>query len=133
VESDRRQLERLYQDSTFFLLPTRAECAGIVFCEANAFGLPVISTDTGGVSEIVHSGSNGYLLPLPARGAEYATKIIGLIENPDAYRALRRSSRDEFERRLNWDTWGIGMHQIFSEVLHGKADIKSDSPAMSGR
>ncbi len=36
----RRQLESLYMDSDFFVLPTRAECYGIVFCEANAFGLP---------------------------------------------------------------------------------------------
>lgn len=32
------------------LLPTRAECAGIVFNEASAYGVPILLTDTGGVS-----------------------------------------------------------------------------------
>src|SRR5260370_26129780 len=31
----REQLRHLYQTSHFFLLPTRAECQGIVLCEAN--------------------------------------------------------------------------------------------------
>lgn len=32
-----------------FLLPTKAECAGIVLCEASAFGLPIFTFDTGGL------------------------------------------------------------------------------------
>lgn len=35
------------------LLPTRAECAGIVFNEASVYGVPILSPDTGGVSDYV--------------------------------------------------------------------------------
>ena len=40
---------------TFFLMPTRAEAQGIVFNESAAYGLPVVSTDVGGVSTVVQS------------------------------------------------------------------------------
>ena len=62
-------------NSDFLLLPTRAECAGVVFCEASAFGIPSITTDTGGVSTYVEDGINGFALPLAARAEAYADKI----------------------------------------------------------
>ena len=64
--SQRRQLYHLYRNADFFLLPTRAECYGIALCEANAFGLPAITTDTGGIADIIENGKNGYRLPMSA-------------------------------------------------------------------
>ena len=37
-----------YQESDLFLLPTKAECAGIVFAEAAEYGLPSVTHKTGG-------------------------------------------------------------------------------------
>src|SRR5690606_29435657 len=59
-----RRLWNLYIESHFFLLPTRAEAFGIVFSEASSFGLPCISTQTGGVPNAVRNGENGYTLPI---------------------------------------------------------------------
>ncbi|WP_137463714.1 glycosyltransferase, partial [Escherichia coli] len=47
------------------LLPTIADCYGMVFCEAAAFGLPVVATDTGGVSSIVINERTGILIKDP--------------------------------------------------------------------
>ncbi|WP_270350498.1 glycosyltransferase [Ligilactobacillus salivarius] len=57
------------------LLPTRAECAGIVFNEASAFGVPSLSVDTGGVADYVKNNINGYRMPLSANGEDFALKI----------------------------------------------------------
>src|SRR6266567_2171141 len=46
-----REIEKLYAMADFLILPTRSEAYGIVFCEAGAFGLPIITTQTGGVPE----------------------------------------------------------------------------------
>jgi glycosyltransferase involved in cell wall biosynthesis len=105
-ETERRRLAELYFRSDFLLLPTRAECFGIVFCEANAFGLPAITTDTGGVSGAVRNGENGFMLPLSAGAFEYARLISELWRDRPAYSSLVRSSRAAFEQRLNWDAWG---------------------------
>jgi glycosyltransferase involved in cell wall biosynthesis len=107
-KNDREQrdrLDQLYRDADFFLLPTRADCYGIVFCEAAAHGVPSIAPATGGVPCAIHDGETGILLPLDATKADYATVISETFANPDRLARLRQSSRDAFDARLNWRAW----------------------------
>ncbi len=96
-------LKELFTTSTFFILPTRAEAAGVVFCEAAAYGLPVLSTRTGGVENYVKHEETGYCLPLAAAGSEYADVIASTLANPDTYRRLSLSAFQRYQRTLNWD------------------------------
>lgn len=112
-----QELFQLYLSSDFLLLPTRNECFGIVFCEANAFGLPAIATATGGVPEVIKDGENGYTLPSNARGQAYARLIADIYQDEQRYNALVESSRSAYENRLNWDTWGMTMHRLLTELL----------------
>ncbi|WP_334367649.1 glycosyltransferase family 4 protein [Bradyrhizobium sp. AZCC 1578] len=102
----RNRMDQLYRDADFFLLPTRADCYGIVFCEAAAHGVPSIAPATGGVPSAIRDGETGMLLPLNATTTDYATVISETFANPDRLARLRKSSRDAFEARLNWRTWG---------------------------
>ena len=98
-------LEALYRTSDFFLLPTRSECYGMVFCEASSFGLPSITTDTGGVAGAVTHGENGYLLSYDASGAEYAKLIATIYRDEQRYVQLVHSTYEAYTKRLNWDVW----------------------------
>jgi glycosyltransferase involved in cell wall biosynthesis len=100
----RAKLCALLASSDFLLLPTRAEAAGLAFCEASAWGLPVVSTDTGGVSTYVRNGINGITLPFEAGGDQYARVIATIIADRQSYEHLSRGARNEYETRLNWDT-----------------------------
>lgn len=117
--AERAQLSRLFLDADFLLLPTRAECYGMVFCEASAYGTPSITTDTGGVSGAVAHGENGLLLPPAADGDAYAQVIAELWRDPARYDALVHSSRDAYERRLNWDSWGRRLAGLIAGLLPG--------------
>jgi len=116
---ERGRLAEVYTNSDFFLLPTRCDCSPIVTCEACAFGLPVIATQTGGVPEIVRDGVNGYLLPLKARGADYAKVISGIYRDPARHEQMRKSARLEFETRLNWDAWGKTVADLLKQTVNG--------------
>jgi glycosyltransferase involved in cell wall biosynthesis len=116
IPAHRAQLHELLLSSDFLLLPTRAECFGIVFCEASAYGLPVITADTGGVPEAVKSGENGYLLPPGAVAADYAKVIYEIFGDERGYYELVRRSRAAYEERLNWDVWGRKVRQLFDEI-----------------
>lgn len=116
-ETQRRELEKLFETSDFLLLPTRSECYGMVFCEASAYGLPSITTDTGGVCGAVKNGENGFMLPLNARGQEYAEVIAKVYSDDQLYSELVRSSRAAFENRLNWDAWGISVKSLLDEFI----------------
>jgi len=115
-QRQRRELEQLFMVSDFLLVPTRADCSPMVFCEANAFGLPVITTNTGGVPEVIRDGENGFLLPYDAGGAAYAEVIARLYRDEQRYVQLARTSRAAFESRLNWDAWGVAVKHILAEL-----------------
>lgn len=111
-----KQLWDLYLEHHFFILPTRFDCTPIVFCEAAAFGLPVLSADTGGVGGHVKSGTNGYLIPYEDKGAGYAEKITTIIHTPGHYDALCTSSRNHFEKELNWTAWANGFNEHLARI-----------------
>ena len=50
-----------YAESEIFVLHTQEESQGIVFCEAMAVGLPIVSTNVGGVPWVVENNVNGLL------------------------------------------------------------------------
>jgi glycosyltransferase involved in cell wall biosynthesis len=115
--SQYKKLEELYITSDFLLLPTRCDCFPIVFCEASAYGLPVITTNTGGVADAITNGINGYVLPFEARGAEYARTISELYGDNARYAAMVASSKVMFENRYNWDAWGTDVNTILQRVI----------------
>ncbi len=114
-----RQLEQLYLESSFFLLPTRTECYGICFCEAAAYGLPSIAGNSGGVSSSIGQGQSGYLLPLNAGGKEYAHLIAEIWNDPARYDQLRISSRNLFEQGRNWNAWSEGLREMIAKKSIG--------------
>jgi len=119
-ERRRKEIEKLLMLADFLLLPTRADCTPIVFCEASAFGLPVITTRTGGVPEVIRDGENGFALPYDARGDAYAEVIAKVYQDDQFYSKLMRSSRAAYDERLNWDTWGIAVKKLITEMLDQK-------------
>lgn len=115
------QLKKLFLSSDIFILPTRVDAYGIAFCEASAYGLPSLGTDTGGVSGALHEGINGYRFSIEAGGKEYAEKILELLSDEKKYFSLKESSRKLFEDKLNWDAWA----RTFCAVLSTKIPEKS--------
>ncbi len=130
TESGRRTLEHLLSVSHFLLLPTRAEAGAIVFCEASAYGLPSVTTDTGGLATYVRSGVNGVRLPLKAAAEDYAREILKMFEDRHFYEELSLSSFNEFKTRLNWQTSVRSLIRVMIEsgALHANRTV----PVYSG-
>ena len=112
----RARLHDLYREADFFVLPTQAECYGVVFCEAAAHGVPSIAPATGGVPSAVREGESGHLLPIDATGKDYAELIAAIYRDSARHRALRQSSRTAFEQHLNWDSWGSRAATLIRET-----------------
>lgn len=97
------KMTSLLRESHFLFVPSRAEAYGIVFCEANAYGLPCLTTYVGGISTIVKDNINGMTFALDAEPSLFCDYIIGLMQNYSRYEELALSSFHEFETRLNWE------------------------------
>ena len=115
--SDLEKLCMILSESHFLVLPTQFDAFGIVFCEASAYAVPSIAANVGGVSQAVKNGKNGYLLPADATANDYAEKVKSVFNDREGYLKLRRSSRHEFDTRLNWDVWGDKVDKILEEAV----------------
>lgn len=116
-QTGRDRLNGILSESHFLIVPSRAECYGMVFCEANAYGIPVLAAEVGGIPSIVINGENGYLLPLEARGHEYANVIAGIVNDENKYSSLVQNSKTRYDKILNWDNWGKTMRCAITEEL----------------
>lgn len=109
------RFENIVSSAHFLFLPTRADCTPLVNCESNAYGIPVITTDVGGISDAVVDGVNGYCLPLEAGAAEYASVISTLFADKEKYHRLIESSRKRFDEELNWDRFAENFQKILQK------------------
>ena len=72
------EVDKILCYSDLFLLPSETESFGLAALEAMASGVPVISSNSGGIPEVNIEGVSGYLSPVGAvdEMAHNAIKII---------------------------------------------------------
>jgi len=109
---------KLLNQTHLLFVPTRADCTPIVFCEANAFGIPVITTDTGGVSSIIKNNVNGFALPFESKAIKYADQIEILLNDRITLKELSEQSRQKFDEELNWNSWGKKMKEVILATIN---------------
>jgi glycosyltransferase involved in cell wall biosynthesis len=119
-KEDAHKLSAILSEAHFLFVPTRADCTLPSAGEANAYGIPVITTETGGVPEVVKDGINGYCLPYTANGNIYAALISELFIDEQRYRELIFTSREHFEKHLNWNKWAQGFRELFEKNVDPK-------------
>jgi len=112
----RAAFDQLMFNSHFFLLPTRAECFGVSLVEASAYGLPPISTHTGGLPTVVDSGRTGELLPYDAEPGEWADRITALWNDHPRYLEMAQAARHAYETEFNWTTWAQRILKIVDSL-----------------
>lgn len=116
-EDDYVKYLMLYHECNALLLPTRAECAGIVFSEANGFKMPSFTTDTGGIGTYVHNGINGYRLPLSATGEEFG-KCIEKIYREKRFKELSDGAYSIYQNSTSWDSWSRRFRSFVENIRY---------------
>lgn len=69
-------------NADIFCVPSRKEALGVANLEALARGIPVVTTNVGGIPEILQYGQNGWIVP-PFKSDLLATAIEECICNDD--------------------------------------------------
>lgn len=97
-----RRLAELLGRAHALILPTQAECYGVVLAEAAAFGTPSVVTQTGGVASAVEDGVSGDIIPPEAGGEGFATALAALFSDRAAYERRAKAAFDHYWTRLDW-------------------------------
>jgi glycosyltransferase involved in cell wall biosynthesis len=132
IDEERQRFESLLHEADFFILPSRFEAAGLVFCEASAYGLPILAARTGGIPSLVAEGRNGFTIAHDDEPEGYIETILRLRADPEEYRRLCATTREEYDNRLNWDIWGekvadaiAGLSPEFRERIEAHREVGS--------
>lgn len=100
MQNNSDDLVRLAQSCDLFVLPTTADCFSLASMEAMAAGLPAITTNVGGIPDIVEDGVSGYLIA-PNDGAALARAISAAIADRGRLRAMGQAARTRIEQRFD--------------------------------
>ncbi len=75
---DREKLKKLFMESDLFVLPSMSEGIPKVLLEAMAYGVPILTTDVGGIPDIILNEVNGLMVP-PDSVEELLNRIAAIL------------------------------------------------------
>jgi colanic acid/amylovoran biosynthesis glycosyltransferase len=107
----------LMKGSDLFLLPSLEEGIANVAVEAMALGTPVISTDCGGMDELVIHDEEGWIVPKrdPEAMAQTIQKFIALEES--TIKNFKFAARQKVETQHSENLMVEGMVRLYSRVV----------------
>ncbi|NGZ78189.1 glycosyltransferase [Saccharibacillus alkalitolerans] len=92
------------------------EGLGMVFLEAAAMGLPVVSFATGGIPEAVEHGMSGYLAP-ECDSARLGGYIERLLAEPELWQSFSEYGRIRVSRQFDLDEQTRKMEELYKLVI----------------
>lgn len=98
----KKNINDYYVASDIFVFPARHEAFGLVVIEAMASGLPVITSESIGVAEMIKNDYDGLLLNDPTDSNEISRKIDLLIEDKNLRRKIGENARKSAEK-YSWE------------------------------
>ncbi|MCM8784199.1 MAG: glycosyltransferase family 4 protein [Candidatus Omnitrophica bacterium] len=99
-----------------FVLPSLEEGLGMVLLEAMAFGIPVVASNTGGISEIIQDGENG-LLVLPRDEKGLGEAICRILEDDTLKNKLVFKGKQTIEEKFTLDNMVKETEDFYREIL----------------
>lgn len=91
------------------------EALGLVFIEALATGLPVITTRTGGIGDVVEDGITGFMVDQRS-SEQLVDSLTALYEDRELLHRLSRNGRAVVEKRFSWTTVADRYADVFRDV-----------------
>ncbi|HEY0055321.1 MAG TPA: glycosyltransferase family 4 protein [Pedobacter sp.] len=96
------EMIKMFEKSSFLILPTKADCTPVAFSEANSFGLPVITTNIGGISSVISNDVNGRYFEISNFAELAETYIVENLPGTPSYKDLCYSSFKFYNENLSW-------------------------------
>ena len=105
---------------------SRDETMPVTILEALSLGKAIVSTDVGGIGEILTDGKDA-LLVRPENPVDLASGMRRLCDNPELVQELGRNARATFEKNFTQERFGADFLQLVSEAI-----ARATAPASSG-
>jgi glycosyltransferase involved in cell wall biosynthesis len=104
------------RQTDIYCQPSRSEAISLSIAEAMQFGVPVVATNVGGVSELVHNEENGFLVK-PEDPKALADKLQILLDNKEMRDSMGAHSKSILD---NLNFYQDKSASILLELYHNK-------------
>lgn len=104
----KEEVAPFYASSDLFVLPSffikeegDVEGLGVVFLEAQQYGLPVIGTNSGGIPEAIDDGKSGFVVPEQSPEA-IKEKILLMADDKKLYFQMAKQAPKFVQEKFGW-------------------------------
>lgn len=119
----RSVLFEAYEAADVLVFPTLSDGFGMVVTEAFSRGLPVITTDRAGASDLVRAGDNGLIVPASDSDA-LASALRWCLDHRDTLQAMRQNALDT-ARAWQWADYRRALADVV--IGHSNETLKGPS------
>jgi len=109
-----KEIVDLYHSSELAVIPSLYEGFGFGAGEAMACGVPLVSTHSGGLEEVVGDAA---LEIMPSSAEEIEKAVIKLFNNPEDMRKLSIKGRQRMEEIFDWKIAASSYESSFKAVI----------------
>lgn len=110
-----RSLHQLYRVADVAVFPSLYEPFGIVALEGMAAGAPVVSSDAGGLREVVHHDETG-TLSFAGNPESLAWAILHVLRDPERARRLSENARERLRDDFEWSKIADQTIEVYDRV-----------------
>ena len=124
---ERTNVAHILSDSDVLVLASNSEGLPISILEGLRAGLPVVTTDVGGVRDCVHNGVNGMLVP---RGDVNSLRnaLSVLVDTPGLRARMGAAGRQLYERQFTAAHMISRTYEVYERVANTAARIPATRP-----
>lgn len=112
-----KEIDRFNAGMDIICLSSDNEGTPVSLIEAQAANIPVVTTDVGGVRDIVLDGETGFILPKGSLEM-YAEKLLELIEDEKKRKKMSQNGWSFVEAKFHYLTLVENMENYYKQLLN---------------
>lgn len=113
----RNDVARLVTECTAFVMPALADPLPVSVLEAMSLGKPVVATKSGGCSEMVENGLNGFLVE-PNSVSDLVRGIEAVIEQPEQSKTMGQRGSERFQKEFSTEQYVNSFQSLIESVAN---------------
>jgi glycosyltransferase involved in cell wall biosynthesis len=116
----REDVMDLLDASDVLIHPSHFDAFPTSVLEAMAASVPVVTTATGGMLEMIEDGVEGILVPPPPTAEAFARALATVLERPELRARLAAGARARYDREFTGEAWAHRIRAVYDRVLSAR-------------
>lgn len=104
-------------------LTSKNEGTPVSLIEAQAAGIPIVTTEVGGVRDIVQDGKTGFVIPVDNQDL-FIERLLELVENEKKREKMSQNGWVYVQEKFHYKTLAKNMDQLYRKLIDKKANAK---------